>query len=396
MENQAVARMGAAYFLSNDWRRCINQTILGPTYVIAGGYTAGHLTPGMAVAETLRVRCPDLKVLFVGPANHADAEFIVRFGLPYLALPSAPWADRGFGARSKSFAAVWPAAWMARRRFRTAGAVGLLCLGGFPSVAPALAARALGLSVTVFEPNACFGLANRLIRPLSVQVLASRLFDTRTLPGSVPRTVVGVPLRSGLRALAGKRPPPPSGPTHLLVLGGSLGDPFLNERAPGLAAQLVARGVDLRVTHQCGRSVDPAAVRAAYERVGVRVSVESFFDPIAPILGASHFVLTAAGAVTLHEVAAAGIPLLVVPLGTAAAAHQHANAEVFQKATGCLRCVEESWEEGRLADSVASLLCDPASWLNRSRDLQDFARNDSSSEATARIVDSLPVQFRNA
>ncbi len=364
---------------------------MGATYVIAGGYTAGHLTPGLAIAEELRLRHPRIEVLFAGRTDPAEAEFVRRAGLSFLPLPAYPWASQSARVRGRSLAAMLPAVWIARRRFRSVGAVGLLSLGSFAAFAPALAARSLGLPLTVFEPNAGFGLANRLLQPLAAQVLTSRLFESGAGPGPPRREIVGVPLRSAMQALARSFPAAPDGITRLLVLGGSVGSPFLNDRAPGLARRLASLGIDLRVTHQCGRGTAAASVRAAYDRAGVRAVVEPFFDPIAPVLAGADFVLTAAGAVTLHEIAAAGIPLLVTPLRAGAGAHQYANAEAFGRATGCLVRTEETWEEARTAEAVAGILGDPERWRRQSRDLQAFVAGNAGANVADRIAASFPA-----
>ena len=362
---------------------------MAATYVIAGGYSAGHLTPGLAVAEALRRQQPDLQVLFAGSPDPDEADFVRAAGVPFLALPGAPWAQRGPWAKTRSLAVIAPAVLRARREFRAVGAVGLMSLGSFAAVAPALAARSLGLPIVIFEPNARFGLANRLIQPFAQRVLTSRLFDRGTIPASLPCAVVGVPLRSALGALTQRVPSPPEGEVRLLVLGGSLGDSFLNERAPALAARLGAAGIALRVTHQCGRGVDPAAVRSAYVRLRIKAVVEPFLDPIAPALGDAHYILTAAGAVTMHEIAAAAVPVLIVPLGEAAAAHQHANAATFARLTGCLQSTEESWDETKVAGEIAAVLRDAGRWRDQSRQLRKFASDDAGGDAVTQILASL-------
>jgi len=366
---------------------------LGATYVIAGGYTAGHLTPGLAVAGEIRQRLARIDVLFAGSNDPAEAEFVRASGLSFLALPAAPWVSQKARVRGRSLAVMLPAVWIARRKFRASGAVGLLSLGSFASFAPALAARSLGLPVIVFEPNAHFGLANRLLLPFAAQVLVSKLFDVRTHRGSAKCEAVGVPLRAALQALTGRQPEPPTGGARLLVLGGTLGSPFLNARVPGLARQLASLGIDLQITHQCGREADAAAVRAAYEREGVRAVVEPFFDPIAPVLDAADFILTAAGAITLHEIAAAGVPLLATPLRAGAGAHQYANAEAFGRATGCLVRTEETWEEAGIAQAIAAVLGDREAWRRQSRALQTFAAGNASAAVVDRIAASLPARF---
>lgn len=365
---------------------------MGATYVIAGGYTAGHLTPGLAVAAELRQRLPHLDVLFAGSSDPVEAEFVRASGVSFLALPAVPWASQKAMVRGRSLAFMLPAVLSARRRFQAAGAAGLLSLGSFASFAPALAARSLGLPVIVFEPNAHFGLANRLLRRLAAQVLVSKLFDDRTHLGSARCEVVGVPLRSPLQALTGRQPDPPVGGARLLVLGGTLGSPFLNARVPGLARQLIADGIDLRITHQCGREADATAVHAAYKREGVRAVVEPFFDPIAPVLAAADFILTAAGAITLHEIAAAGVPLLVTPLRAGAGAHQYSNSEAFGRGTGCLVRTEETWEEAGIAKAITAVLRDQEVWTRQSRALQSFATDNACAAVVHRIVATLPTR----
>jgi UDP-N-acetylglucosamine:LPS N-acetylglucosamine transferase len=362
---------------------------LGPTYVIAGGYTAGHLTPGLAVAEELRQRHPDLNLLFAGRKDAAESQFVRRHGLSFLALPAAPWACRNAKQRGRALMVTLPAVCIARRRFREAGAVGLLSLGSFATFAPALAARSLGLPVTVFEPNARFGLAHRMLQPIACRVLGSRLFEAGTRP--LPRRceIVGVPLRAAVEAIAAHRPGPPARRSRLLVLGGSLGSPFLNAQVPELARQLVALGTDVGVTHQCGYDYDAAAVFADYQRAGVRAVVRQFFDPIAPVLADADFIVTSAGAITLHEISAARIPLLVTPLRGSAAAHQYANADAFARATGCLTSIEETWNPARLAEDIAAVLTNPERWTEQSRALGAFAAGDARAKVVERIASSL-------
>jgi UDP-N-acetylglucosamine--N-acetylmuramyl-(pentapeptide) pyrophosphoryl-undecaprenol N-acetylglucosamine transferase len=232
--------------------------------------------------------------------------------------------------------------------------------------------------------------------PMAAKVLTSKLFEPGTGPGAARCDSVGVPLRSALRQLAGRRPEPPAGRIRLLVLGGSLGCPFLNARAAGLAHRLVSIGIDLCVTHQCGRSVDPTTVLADYQRAGVRAEVRTFFDPIAPVLAAADFVLTAAGAVTLHEIAAAGVPLLIRPLRVGAGAHQIANAEVFARATGCLSRTAATWDERETAGAIAAILGDPERWRRQSLALQAFVAGNACAEAVDRIVASLPARALRA
>lgn len=351
----------------------ITQTILERTYVIAGGYTAGHLTPGLAVAEEFRQRHPSADILVAGWANPVEEAFVRRSGLSFLPLPASPWSSQGLPTRCRSLVRLIPAVRQARREFRKVGAIGLLSLGSFASFAPAVAARSLGIPVTVFEPNATFGLASRLIVPFAKQVLVSKLFAAAHLPREVPGEVTGVPLRSAFSALPEPAPKAPSARAHLLVEGGSLGNPFFNRQIPNLAGRLKTAGLDFRITHQCGRDVDPTPIRIAYHDRKVDATVEPFIDPISPLMASANLVLTSAGAITLHEIAATGIPPVVTPLRLGAAAHQYANAEIFGRSTGCLVRPEESWDDDEVAAAITGLLNEPAAWQTQSTRLRAFS-----------------------
>jgi UDP-N-acetylglucosamine--N-acetylmuramyl-(pentapeptide) pyrophosphoryl-undecaprenol N-acetylglucosamine transferase len=148
----------------------------------------------------------------------------------------------------------------------------------------------------------------------------------------------------------------------------------------------------LRVTHQCGREADPAAVRVAYAQTGVRAVVEPFFDPFAPVLADADFILTAAGAITLHEIAAAGVPMLITPLRAGAGAHQYANAEAFARANGSLVRTEETWEEVGIAKAIAAVVGDPTLWQTQSRALQTFVAGNARAAIVDQIVAMLPAR----
>src|SRR5690606_26050547 len=114
-------------------------------------------------------------------------------------------------------------------------------------------------------------------------------------------------------------------PFRLLVLGGSGGSPFLNARAPELAAALARAGIPVAVEHQTGTDA-VAAVREAYARADVAAETSPFLDDIAAAYARADFAVTCAGACTLAELAAVRLPALVVPLAAAARNHEEANA----------------------------------------------------------------------
>lgn len=354
------------------------------THIIVGGYSAGHVTPGFALVEATRARWPERRVEFMGSADGVEARLVPAAGMAFTGFDVSPWAGRGGFGRAGSLARLVPAIFAARRRLREVGAGGLTSLGSFAALAPGLAAWSLGLPVTIYESNVELGLANRLLLRRARRLLVSRFYAPVRASVGPAAEVIGVPLRSEVRRVTAKAP---EGAARLLVLGGSLGDQFLNEHAPELAVRLAGISPGLTVTHQCGLDGDAEAVRARYAARGMRARVYPFFDDIASVLAGAHFVVTPAGAITLHEVAAVGVPLLVVPLSTAAVAHQHANAHALRVATGCLSCTEEDWRADALAGCIAEVLAEPACWRERSAALRAFSPGDAGARWAERIAE---------
>lgn len=352
-----------------------------PSLIIAGGYTAGHITPGLALAEALS---PDVHCLFMGARDGMEATLVAQAGLPFIGVPALPWAGRRAAARVVSLATLLPAILRARREIKKSRATALVSLGSFAALAPGLAAVSLGLPVILYESNTTLGLAHRVLLPFAKDLLTSRLFHQSLRRGPRPE-IVGVPLRHAVQALAGQPVIFPTGPVRILVLGGSLGNPFLNLRMPAVLRLLARAHPELSVIHQSGHAVAPDTIARAYAEAGINASVHSYLDPIAPAFASAHVVVATAGAITLHELAAAGVPSLVVPLEGAAARHQHDNAFAFTALTGCPHVSEATWDDDRVAATLAGLLVHPDTWAACSERLRSLVATPAAAQAAARV-----------
>ena len=141
----------------------------------------------------------------------------------------------------------------------------------------------------------------------------------------------------------------PRGPVaRVLVVGGSQGSEFLNQRVPGL---LKATGVALEVRHQVGK-LDPAPVAQAYAEAGIAATVESFIDDMAAAYAWADLAVTRSGSGTVSELAAAGVPALLVPFPFAAGDHQAWNARAFAQAGAGHWVRQQDWQEAALADQL--------------------------------------------
>lgn len=329
--------------------------------------------PGIALAETLS---PDVTCVFMGTRNGMEAQLLAESGWPFIGMPSLPWVGAGLRQRLDTLTSLPLAVVQARRELRRLRASVLVSLGSSAALAPGLAAASLGLPVILYESNTQLGLANWALLPFADALLTSRLFQQTLHRGPRPEPI-GVPLRASVRELAACAATYPDDEIRLLVLGGSLGNPFLNTRMPKIISRLGRKHPSLSVTHQCGRSIDPAPISQAYEAKHITATVHPFIKPITSALTRSHLVVATAGAITLHEIAAAGVPAVVVPLEKAAARHQHANASVFTSLTGCPQASESTWDDDTVVMQIHDLLGNRDRWQQCQRGLQQFSPVDS-------------------
>ena len=185
------------------------------------------------------------------------------------------------------------------------------------------------------EANVVPGLTNRFLARLVDRVYLGWAAAQDSFR-KASTLVSGNPIRPEVAAVgaARARVPGVDGRARILVTGGSQGSPFLNEHAPELLRRVAALGVPIDIRHQTGQH-DPEPVRRAYDRAGLAAEVDRHIDDMPVAYRAADFAVVCPGAITLAELAAAGLPCLLVPLGKAAGDHQTPNAVAFAEATGC-------------------------------------------------------------
>lgn len=361
--------------------------------VLAGGGTAGHVNPLLAVADELRRRRPDVAVTVLGTAEGLESELVPARGYPLVTVPRVPMPRRPtldwfrLPGRLRSAVAV------AREATRDAQVV--VGFGGYVATPAYLAARGR-LPVVIHEQNARPGLANRLGSRWAAAVAV-------TFPGTQLRgaTVTGLPLRPAVAALAEARESDPAtarraaaqalgldpSATTLLVTGGSLGALSLNRALAAAAGDLVDAGV--QVLHLTGAGKD-GEVRAAVEALsdGVpgrdtsRYRVLDYLGAMEHALAVADLVVCRAGAGTVSELAALGIPAVYVPLPVGNG-EQRLNAQPVVAAGGGLlvpdRELDAAWVRARLVP----LLADRA----RLTSMADAARAVGRTDGAARVVD---------
>jgi UDP-N-acetylglucosamine--N-acetylmuramyl-(pentapeptide) pyrophosphoryl-undecaprenol N-acetylglucosamine transferase len=338
--------------------------------------------PALAIADAYRAAHRDVEVRFAGAPDGPAARLLALRGLSLEPVAGAQLANVGLAARLAAVPRVLAGMAQARRLLRAHGARLVLGLGGYASGAVLLAARTLGARVAIHEANAVPGIANRLLAPVVHRVYLGSAQAAPRFPAA--RSVVtGHPVRADIAALAAERRAPPDRyrAARVLILSSTRGEAFLAARAPGLLAEIERRGVAVEALHQTGemRADD---VANAYRRVGVKVTVAPYLDEIASAYRWADLVVARAGAGTVAEAAAAGVPALLVPLADAAGDHQAANAAAVAADGAGLAVREAEWRGDALAARLVALLGDPAQWSA----VAAAARRRAAPDAAARIV----------
>ena len=332
--------------------------------VIAGGGTAGHVLPGISIAQQIVAGgAPREAVHFVGSARGVETRLVTEAGFGLTALPG-----RGLQRRlalSNVTAAIgllraFAEALVVLRRRRPAVVLGL---GGYASAACGAAAALLRVPLVITEQNAVPGLANRLLSRFATG--AATAFEATDLPratwtGNPVRTEVLAADRTSGRAAARAALGVGSERRLVAVFGGSLGSRSINEAVAGASEIWQDRG-DLHIRHIAGRrDHDELAGRAAPDRgSALGYDLIAYEDDMATVYAAADIVVSRSGATTVAELAAAGVPAVLVPLPGAPGDHQTANARRLVEAGGAVIVSDAELDGTRLASEVDALLDDP-------------------------------------
>ncbi|WP_307724033.1 UDP-N-acetylmuramate--L-alanine ligase [Cellulomonas composti] len=373
--------------------------------LLAGGGTAGHVNPLLAVADEIARRHPGAVVTALGTAEGLEADLVPAHGLPLAFVPRVPLPRRPSGDLVRLPGRLRDAVAAAGRAIDESGARVVVGFGGYVATPAYLAARRRGIPVVVHEQNARPGLANRLGARWAAAVAV-------TFPGTpLPRAVVtGLPLRPTIAALAQARASDPGAarraaarelglvgialdpdlPT-LLVTGGSLGAASINAAVAQAAPALLAAGV--QVLHLTGRGKDEAVLAALADVPGAdRYHVLDYLGSMELALASADVVLARAGAGTVCEVAALGLPAVYVPLPIGNG-EQERNARPVVAAGGARVVADGDLDAAWIREHLLGELFtgDDAAGL-RDR-MSHAARTFGDAGAAARVVDLVDAQL---
>jgi len=363
--------------------------VSGKLAVVAAGGTGGHLFPAEALARELTER--GWRIVLAtdtrGGAYAEDFPAKERLGLDAATFRMGDPIGMARGG-VKIFAGVTRAR-MAFKRLKPAIVVGF---GGYPSLPALLAAPALKIPTVIHEQNAVLGRVNRYLAPRAAVVACA--FPTLEKASARVRAkvaVVGNPVRPEIRALADRPfPDPGSGNVRILVTGGSQGARLLSQATPAAIAMLPE---DTRYRLHVTQQTRPEAMedaRRVYANALVEAELSPFFRNMAQRLSTTHLVIGRAGASTVCELAVAGLPSVLVPLGIAVDDHQTFNAKLLVDAGAAEAIPEKAFTPDRLAEVLSRLLTDPHELARRSAAARSVARPDAA-ERLADLVERAAI-----
>lgn len=355
--------------------------------IIAGGGTGGHVFPGIALAAALRERGAPEDVLFVGTPRGLEATAAPQAGFRFEAVPARQVRGGGpLRALGGGIALIRAAVSALRliRRFRPDLVVGV---GGY-AAAPVVVAAWLGrVPIVLLEQNVIPGATNRVLGRLARLVCVSFPETATSFPGA--RVVcTGNPVRREVVEAAGNRRPAGDGGPTVLVVGGSAGAHRLNVEVVDAISRLSTQVPGLRVVHQTG-AADADATRSRYAEIGVDAEVEPFFGDMARLYRIADLAVCRAGATTIAELLAVGIPAILVPYPYAADDHQRRNAEAITANGAGMLILDRELTGERLAAALGPLLTDPARREQMARAARVLARPDAGrlvADECARLV----------
>jgi len=361
----------------------MTDTAPAPIMIMAGG-TGGHIFPGLAVAEELRAR--KMPVLWLGASGGMETTLVPARNIALRAVPVS-------GVRGKNLLTRIAAPWMMLRALfaslrilREESPRCVLSMGGYVAGPGGIAAWLTRKPLLVHEQNRIPGFTNRALARVAKQVLAG---FADAFPSDVHAEWTGNPVRASIATL----PPPEQrfaargdSSRQLLVLGGSRGARTLNQRIPDSLA-LIPEEKRPRVLHQCGAD-HVEATRAAYARAQVEAEVVPFIEDMAAAYARADLAICRAGALTLAELAAAGLGAILIPFPHAVDDHQTRNAQAFVDIHAAELVQERDFQMARFATLLQRLLGDPAKLLAIAKAARTLAKPEAAATIAQRCLEA--------
>ena len=345
------------------------------SFLLTGGGTGGHVFPALAVAKVLRER--GHKLLFVGTKEGMEARLVPEAGYETEFVPSGKWNRAGLRQQLGTALQLPGSIWSARALLRRFRPDAVFSMGGYVS-GPVMLAAVLGrVPLIVMEPNAVPGFANRKIAPYVYRVLLGFEATRRWFPARRAE-VTGLPVRAEFFSVQPKE----NGPFTVLITGGSRGARTLNRASRESWPLFRANDPGIRIVHQTG-AAEHATLAKEFAQSGLTGEVVPFVSNMAEAFAQADVVVGRSGAGGVNEIAAAGMPSILVPFPFSADDHQTVNARTLEQAGAARMADDHTFDGERLFREVANLRQDAEVRERMRQRVRQFARPGAAERAAS-------------
>jgi UDP-N-acetylglucosamine--N-acetylmuramyl-(pentapeptide) pyrophosphoryl-undecaprenol N-acetylglucosamine transferase len=345
-------------------------------FLLTAGGTGGHLFPAQSLAEELQNRGHVVEL--------ATDERAERYGVRFPArkihlVKSATLTSRSPVAIAKTAYALFAGYMQARKVIQALNPAVVIGFGGYPTAPPLFAAHRMKTPIILHEQNGVLGRANTMLAKYA-EAVATSFEDTKGLDKVQHNCVhTGNPVREAVLDAAGRayEAPEPDSPLKLLVFGGSQGARVFGDLVPA-AVELMPEEMRkrLQISQQC-RPEDIVRVREAYDRMGVKADLGSFFVDMAERIAGAHIVIGRSGASTVAELSIIGRPSILIPFPHSLDQDQQANAELLAQSGAAVVVEQKSISAQKISKMLQDLFGDTLKLRAMSQAAKTVARPDA-------------------
>ena len=335
------------------------------------GGTGGHINPAIAVANILKERQPDVKILFIGAQGHMEEKLVPAAGFELVTLPGSGLSRKlnlaGIKKNINAVKCVLSAVGKCKKIIRDFGADVIVGTGGYASFPAIYAGAKLGIPTVVHESNALPGLTTKLAAGVATKVLVCFEESVKHYknPGQVE--VVGMPVRKeflfGDKKAARKELGIEDDKPVVVSAFGSQGAKVMNETMADMMPLEQRDGFlfhHIHATGSFGKEWMPKRVKdngVDYETEAM-LDIREYIYNMPTVMAAADVIIGRAGSATCNEIAAAGVPCILIPSPNVTANHQEKNARVLEEAGGAVVILEKDCTPEGMYRQVTELLAD--------------------------------------
>ncbi|MGH1484775.1 MAG: undecaprenyldiphospho-muramoylpentapeptide beta-N-acetylglucosaminyltransferase [Cellvibrionaceae bacterium] len=342
-------------------------------YLIMAGGTGGHIFPAMAVAKLLIDRGND--VYWLGTASGMESGIVSKEEIPLHAITIKGFRGKGILAKFYMPVLLLSAIWQSVRIIIKTKPDVVVGFGGYVSAPGGIAAKLLGKKLVVHEQNSVAGTTNKLLAKIASKVLEA-------FPGSLKNAVlVGNPVRKNIEQLFLNQKDTSDKEKKLLITGGSLGAEAINMMMPTVIKSL-PEDIRPKVWHQTGKNkLDSTSKK--YAELGLDVQVVEFIADVEEAYRWADIIICRAGALTVSEIAVAGLPAVFIPYPYAIDNHQLSNAQWLVDNQASFLIEQKDLTEEKLSKLLIKILKDNSELNEMSTRLKKIAKPNATEDVVA-------------